>query len=46
MNSAGQIVLSGNAHLVAGGKEMIEKILSVLEGSGITTRGNPDIYVQ
>ncbi len=38
--------LVGNTHLVAGGTEMIPATLSLLQGEGIETRGNPDVYVR
>src|SRR3989344_7335659 len=38
--------LSGNAHLVAGGTEMVEHILKTLSAAGIETRGNPDIFIR
>lgn len=38
--------LSGNVHLVAGGREMIERVLEILGRTGIETRGNPDIFIR
>ena len=38
--------LSGNAHLVAGGTEMVEHVLKTLSAAGIETRGNPDIFIR
>lgn len=36
----------GSARLIAGGKEMIPKVLALLEQSGIRTLGNPDVYLR
>jgi len=38
--------LSGNVHLVAGGAEMIERVLEMLGRTGIGTEGNPDIFIR
>ncbi|MBI4093891.1 hypothetical protein HY417_02915 [Candidatus Kaiserbacteria bacterium] len=38
--------LVGNTHIVAGGQEMVERILDFLRGEGIAARGNPDVYVR
>ncbi|MEK7106590.1 MAG: hypothetical protein AAB899_00185 [Patescibacteria group bacterium] len=40
------IELSGNVHLVAGGREMIERVLEILARKGIDTPGNPDIFIR
>lgn len=40
------MALVGNTHLVAGSSEMIPAVLSLLEGEGIKTRGNADVYVR
>jgi len=40
------IELSGNVHLVAGGREMIERVLEILGRTGIETQGNPDIFIR
>ena len=40
-----EIEFSGNVHLVAGGNEMIERVLEAL-GAGIESRGNPDIFIR
>ncbi len=41
-----QSSLVGNVHLVAGGAEVIPRILSLLKGEGRKTEGNPDMYVR
>ncbi|MDO8553068.1 MAG: hypothetical protein Q7S01_06140 [bacterium] len=38
--------LNGNVHLVAGGAEMIERVLEELARTGINTRGNPDVFIR
>ena len=38
--------LVGNTHLLSGGPEIIPEILSLLQGEGIKTRANPDVYVR
>ena len=39
-------MLVGNVHLVAGSAADLEAVLGFLEGEGIGTTGNPDLYVR
>ncbi|MDP2648596.1 MAG: hypothetical protein U1D26_02410, partial [Patescibacteria group bacterium] len=36
----------GNAHLIAGGAEHVETVLTMLKGEGISAEGNPDVYIR
>jgi hypothetical protein len=38
--------LSGDVHLIPGGKEMIVRVLKTLSDSGIETENNPDIFIR